>query len=89
MTKKWAISDEPPRKVRLVQEREGDKTNERLRDKPIRVKAIGRRIVKVLLALWMLSVGAWLQAYHHGSSMASNDQAHDSIDGHEDPFGLI
>lgn len=89
MAKKWAISNEPPRKVRLVQEREGDQNTERLRDKPIRVRTIGRRIVKMLLALWVLSVGAWLQAYHGSKPISSTDGPNDTIDGDRDPFNAI
>ena len=89
MAKKWAIDDGPPRKVRLVQEREGDQNTERLRDKPIRVRTVGRRIVKVLVTLWMLAVGAWLQAYHGNKMTADADGPHDAIDGHEDPFNAI
>jgi len=85
MAKKWAISDEPPLKVRVVQEVEradwGDVT-----DKPTRMRTIGRRIVKVLLALWALSIGSWLQSCHH---IASADEPQDAIDGQTDPFDVM
>lgn len=85
MAKKWAISDEPPLKVRLVQETEraewGDVT-----DRPKRMRVIGRRIVKVLLVLWALSVGSWLQSCHHG---VSADEPQDAIDGDTNPFDVM
>lgn len=85
MAKKWAISDEPPLKVRVVQEIEradfGDVT-----DKPKRMRTIGRRIVKVLVALWVLSIGAWLQSCHH---IASADEPQDTIDGESNPFDVM
>lgn len=89
MAKKWAISDEPPLKVRLAKETEGDQNEGRVHDKPIRVRTIGRRIVKVLAALWMLSVGAWLQSCYGGDHMTADAGGpHDAIDGH-DPFNEL
>ena len=84
MAKKWTISDGPPLKVRLVGEKESEQNADRVMSKPIRVRSIGRRIVKVLVALWVLSVGGWLSAcdrYIHNT-----DGPHDTIDG-QDPFG--
>ena len=88
MAKKWAISNEPPRKVRLVQEREGDQNMERLRDKPIRVRTIGRRIVKMLVALWVMSVGSMLQVCYHGAKATDANEPPDAIDGHDPMRGI-
>ena len=88
MAKKWAIDDGSPLKMRLVKEIERSQDAEPI-DKPNRVRIISRRIVKVLVTLWMLSVGAWLQAYHGYKMIANADEPHDAIDGHEDPFNAI
>ena len=90
MARKWAISDEPPLKVRLVRERESDREAGQLVERPIRVRAVGRRIVKVLVTLWVLSIGAWLQACHHGvDAIAGADGLHDAIDGQGDQFNVF
>ena len=90
MAKKWAISDGPPLKVRLAGMKESDQDRDRVRDKPIRVKTVARRIVKVIVTLWVLSVGALLQACYGSDHTTNNvDGAHDSIDGHSDPFNAI
>lgn len=88
MAKKWAIDDGPPLKMRLVKEIECSKDAEPI-DKPIRVRTIGKRIIKAIVTLWILSVGAWLQAYHGDKNIASADEPHESIDGHSDPFNAI
>ena len=89
MTKKWAIDDGPPLKMRLVKEIERSQDAEPI-DKTIRVKTVARRIVKVIVTLWVLSVGAWLQACYGSDHTTNNvDGAHDSIDGHSDPFNAI
>ena len=88
MAKKWVIDDGPPLKMRLVQEIERSQDIEPI-DKPNRVRTICKHIVKVLVALWMLSVGAWLQAYHGDKAIASTDGSHDAIDGQNDPFNTI
>ena len=87
MAKKWAISDGPPLKVRLAGAKECDQMDGRVVERPKRVRAIGKRIVKLLITLWVLSIGAWLQAYYHGGhTIASADEPHDDIDGQNDVF---
>jgi hypothetical protein len=89
MAKKWAIDDGPPLKMRLVKEIECSKDAEPI-DKPIRVRTIGKRIIKAIVTLWILSVGAWLQAcYGSGHTTNNADEPHDAIDGHSDPFNAI
>lgn len=85
MAKKWAISDAPPLKVRLVKTTEGDGM-EKLVDCPTRVRTISRRIVKVLVLLWALCIGSWLQACHHATGNDGVQQ--DAIDGQDNPFGM-
>ena len=86
MAKKWTIDDGPPLKMRLVQEIERSQEAEPI-DKPSRVRTIGKRIVKMLVTLWMLSVGAWLQACYGSEHIIANaDSPQDTIDGQEDPF---
>jgi hypothetical protein len=88
MAKKWVIDDGPPLRMRLIQEIERSQDAEPI-DKPNRVRTICKHIVKVLVALWMLSVGAWLQANHGDKTIASTDGPHDAIDEHGDPFNAI
>lgn len=88
MAKKWAIADGPPLKVRLVKETESCQDTERLIDRTPRVRAIGRRIVKMLLALWVMSVGWMLQACYHGAKATDADEPHDAIDGHDPMRGI-
>lgn len=86
MAKKWTIDDGPPLKMRLVQEIERGLDAEPI-DKPSRVRTIGKRIVKMLVTLWVLSIGAWLQACYGGDhTIVDADNPHDAIDGQEDPF---
>lgn len=84
MAKKWAISDEPPLKVRLVQETESTDWGD-VKDKPKRMRILSR-IAKVLVALWALSIGVWLQSCHH---IASADEPQDAIDGDTNPFDVM
>ena len=88
MAKKWAIADGPPRKVRLAGAKECDQMDGRVVERPKRVRAIGKRIVKMLLALWVMSVGWMLQVYYHGAKATDADVPHDAIDGH-DPLADI
>ena len=89
MAKKWSIDDGPPLKMRLIKEIERSQDAEPI-DNPTRVRTIGRRIIKALVTLWMLSVGAWLQACYGGDhTIADTDSQHDAIDGHSDPFNAI
>ncbi len=86
MAKKWAISDGPPLKVRLAWDKERDQMEDKT--SPIRVRVVGRRIVKMLLALWVMSVGSMLQACHHGAKATDSDEPHDAIDGHDPLRGI-
>ena len=86
MVKKWTISDLPPLKVRLVKETEGTIDTEQLVDRPIRVRILPR-IVKVLVAIWVLFVGLWLQESRH--SVDTNDGHQNAIDGENDSFDVM
>lgn len=88
MAKKWTISDGPPLKVRLAWDKECDQTEGKTHDKPIRVRAIVRRIAKMLLALWVMTVGSMLQACYHGVKATDADEPHDAIDGHDPLAGI-
>ena len=82
MGKKWTIDEGAPLKVRVVSDKERTDDSENLSERPIRTRIV-RRIVKMLVALWVVSIGGWLSAcdrYIHNT-----DGAHDAIDGH-DPF---
>jgi hypothetical protein len=81
MAKKWVIADGPPLKVRLVQEKECSQDTEPV-DKPTRARIV-TRIVKMLIALWVLSVCAWLHTGDHSQTNAKADGPHDAIDGHD------
>lgn len=83
MAKKWAISNQPPLKVRLVKETEQTDWGDAI-DRPNRIRTIGRRIVKVLLLLWALCVSSWLQACHQ--DMSADSGAQDAIDRQSNPF---
>lgn len=86
MGKKWTIDEGAPLKVRVVSDKERTDDSENLSERPIRTRIV-RRIVKMLVALWVMSIGAWLHAGDRSHYMASNgDGPHDAIDGH-DPFG--
>lgn len=90
MAKKWAIADGPPLKVRLVKETESCQDTERLINRTPRVRAIGRRIVKMLLALWVMSIGAWIHSGDRGYQPSEDaDGPQDAIDGQNNPFGII
>lgn len=78
MVKKWAISDKPPIKMRLVKEVESIQDTERLIDRPPRVRVVSR-IVKCLAAIGLLSAASWLQAAYHGERMACSDGPHEAI----------
>ena len=52
-----------------------------------RVRAIGKRIVKVLVVLWVLTIGAWLQACNRTTQPTGTDSQHDAIDHQGDAFG--
>lgn len=79
MAKKWVIDDGPARKVRVVGMTESDPNEGRTTGRTPRVRAIGRRIVKMLVAIATLSVGTWLQAYHHEGKATDADEPHDAI----------
>ena len=84
MAKRWVIDDGPPLKMRLVKEIERSQDTEPI-DNPYRVRTIGRHIVKMLVALWVLSIGAWLSACDRG--IHNEDGSHDAIGGQDDVFG--
>ncbi len=90
MAKKWAISDGPPLKVRLAGAKECDQMDGRVVERPKRVRAIGKRIVKLLITLWVLSIGAWIHSGDRGyQPSADADGPQDAIDGQDNPFGII
>lgn len=85
MAKKWTIREGEPLKVRVVGMTEGDGNHDRVVNRTPRVRILSR-IAKVLVALWVMSIGAWLHSGDRSHHMASNsDGQHDAIDGH-DPF---
>lgn len=88
MAKKWVIDDGPARKVRVVGMSERDPNEGRTACRTPRVRAICRRIVKMLLALWVMSVGSMLQACYHGAKATDADKPHDAIDGHDPMRGI-
>lgn len=88
MAKKWTVAEGAPLKARLVRETESERENECVKDKHIRVRTIGKRIVRMLLALWVMSIGAWLQMNNHGDAgnTGDTDEPQDAIGGQNDPF---
>lgn len=85
MGKKWTIDEGAPLKVRVVSDKERTDDSENLSERPIRTRIV-RRIVKMLVALWVMSVGVWLSAcdrYIHNT-----DGAHGAIGGHDEFRGL-
>ena len=85
MVKKWTIDPGPPRKVRLAMDREQEPEQPMV--KYPRVRAIGKRIVKVLVVLWVLTIGSWLQACNRTHQPTGADSQHDAIDHQGDAFG--
>lgn len=85
MAKKWTIEPGPPRKVRLAMDREQEL--EQTISRYPRVRAVGKRIIKVLVVLWVLTIGAWLQACNRTAQPTGADSQHDAIDHQGDPFG--
>ena len=85
MGKKWTIDPGPPRKVRLAMDREQEP--EQTISRYPRVRAVGKRIIKMLVVLWVLTIGAWLQACNRTAQPTGADSQHDAIDHQGDPFG--
>lgn len=89
MAKKWVISDGPPLKVRLAGTKENGANEGRTMSRPPRVRIISR-IAKMLVALWVMTIGAWLQVDTQGQHASGDkDGPHDAIDGQDNPFNLI
>ena len=85
MAKKWTIREGEPLKVRVVGMTEGDPHEGRVKKSLPRVRIVSR-IAKVLVALWVLSIGSCLQSCHHG---VSADEPQDAIDGESSPFDVM
>lgn len=87
MGRPWTIDKGKPIKVRVVPETERGEWGD-VSDRPSRSR-IKSRIVKMLVALWVMSVGSWLQSYHHYGGAHGGDGPQDAIDGQNDTFGIF
>lgn len=88
MGRPWTIDKGKPIKVRVVPETERGEWGD-VSDRPVRTR-VKSRAVRAVVTLWMLSVGAMLQACHHyWGAHGGSDRPQDAIDGQDNPFGIF